>query len=237
MQSGLGGRGPVATGGRDNESPLKARSGLPLGETQGRAPSWGGSGYSDLTLGMGRGVLGGIQEMTKLGNLPWSGVGEKRDCRKMPRFLLWKRNKLHAGAEKMRKHQISEEKKKKEEEVKLRRHLATGAPGKQGAGVRNWRDSGKTSAQSFYSAPPLLISTIPPSRNKVPSSSFLVSLHPPEKHRSCPRSSFRCLHRFEEETKGPSLEAHHPKGCWVLLYSRRGNPAPPSRLLGWDSRK
>lgn len=113
MQSGLGGRGPVATGGRDNESPLKARSGLPLGETQGRAPSWGGSGYSDLTLGMGRGVLGGIQEMTKLGNLPWSGVGEKRDCRKMPRFLLWKRNKLHAGAEKMRKHQISEEKKKK----------------------------------------------------------------------------------------------------------------------------
>lgn len=142
------------------KAPNKAGSGLPLGETQGRAPSWGGSGYSDLTLGMGGGVLGGIQEMTKLGNLPWSGVGEKRDCRKMPRFLLWKRNKLHSGAEKMRKHQISEEKKKKE--AKLRRHLATGAPGKQGAGGRNWRDSGKTSAQSFYSAPPLLISTTPP---------------------------------------------------------------------------
>lgn len=72
--------------------------GLPLGEIQGSAAILGGSEDSDPALGME--VPGRIQQKQKARNLPWSGAGEKRGCRKIQRSLLLKRNKFDVGTEK-----------------------------------------------------------------------------------------------------------------------------------------
>lgn len=60
--------------------------------------SWGRSAYVDLALE--KEIPGGIQELPKVRNLPQSRAGETTDCRTMPRFLLLKRSKFHAGREK-----------------------------------------------------------------------------------------------------------------------------------------
>lgn len=72
--------------------------GLPLGEIQGSAAILGGSEDSDPALGLE--VPRGIQQKQKARNLPWSGVEEKRGCRKIQRSLLLKRNKFDVGTEK-----------------------------------------------------------------------------------------------------------------------------------------
>lgn len=70
--------------------------GLPLDEIQGTATDLGVRTGPALATE----IPDGIQETPEVRNEAQSGAGEKTACGKMPRLLLLKRSKFHAGGEK-----------------------------------------------------------------------------------------------------------------------------------------